>query len=105
MWHKSCYLKFSQEKLEKARKRNATDTELEFGNSCGPKCICPPHHSLDKEKCIFCEESSRNLHQFSTLEANSSIRVNAKDLEDTSLLTKIEGGDLIALESKYHLSF
>lgn len=32
------------------------------------------------------------------------MRTIAKDLNDTSLLTKIEGGDLIALESKYHLS-
>ena len=32
------------------------------------------------------------------------MRIIAKDLNDTSLLTKIQGGDLIALESKYHLS-
>ena len=65
----------------------------------------PPHHFLDKEKCIFCEESCGKLHTFNTLEANSSIRAIAKDLEDTTLLAKIEGGDLIALESKYHFSF
>ena len=28
----------------------------------------------------------------------------ARDLQDASLLAKIEGGDLIALEAKYHLS-
>ena len=28
----------------------------------------------------------------------------ATDLEDTALLTKIDGGDLTALEAKYHLS-
>ena len=28
----------------------------------------------------------------------------AKDLRDASLLARIEGGDLIALEAKYHLS-
>ena len=27
-----------------------------------------------------------------------------KDLQDASLLARIEGGDLIALEAKYHLS-
>ena len=103
-WHKICHLKFGQEKLEKARKRNATDTEAECSNRSEPKRFCPPRHSLDKEKCIFCEESSGKLHQFSTLEADSSIRAIAKDLENMSLLAKIEGGDLIALESKYHLS-
>ena len=39
MWHKSCYLKFAQEKLEKARKRNATDNGLESGTNCGPRHI------------------------------------------------------------------
>ena len=36
-WHKSFHLKFGQDKLEKARKRNAPDIELEVGNICGPK--------------------------------------------------------------------
>jgi len=53
---------------------------------------------------LFCEESSGKLHKFSTLDAVSNICAIARDLEDTSLLAKIEGGDLIALESKYHLS-
>jgi len=53
MWHKNCYLKFSQEKLEKGRKINATDSELESeSNSYGSKRICPPRHLLDKENCI-----------------------------------------------------
>jgi len=60
MWHKNCYLKFSQEKLEKARKRNATDSELESeSSSYGSKRFCPPCHLLDKENC---EESSGKLH-------------------------------------------
>jgi len=95
-------LKFGQEKLEKAKKRNATDAELaiESGKSCDPKCIYPLRHSLDKEKC---KESNGKLHQLSTLEADSTIHAIAKDLEDTSLIVKIEGGDLITLESKCHL--
>ena len=52
----------------------------------------------------FCEESCGKLHQFSTFETDTNVRTIAKDLNDTSLLTKIQGGDLIALESKYHLS-
>ena len=28
----------------------------------------------------------------------------ARDLQDTALLTKIDGGDLTALEAKYHLA-
>ena len=52
-WHKSCHIKFSQNKLERAKKRNATETELESSNGCGTKRICQPRCSLDKEKCIF----------------------------------------------------
>ncbi len=59
---------------------------------------------LDKSKCIFCEEGSDKLHQFCTLKSDTSVRIMARDLQDASLLAKIEGGDLIALEAKYHLS-
>ena len=102
-WHKSYYLKFGQDKLEKARKRNAPDIGLEVGNICGPKHTCPLRQSLDKDKCIYCEGCGK-LHHFSMLETDSSVCTIDKDLNDTSLLAKIEGGDLIALESKYHLS-
>jgi len=38
-----------------------------------------------------------------TFEADGRVRQMAKDLEDDSLIAKISGGDLIALEAKYHL--
>ena len=49
-WHKSFHLKFGQDKLEKARKRNAPDIGLEVGNICGPKHTYPLCQSLDKDK-------------------------------------------------------
>lgn len=52
----------------------------------------------------FCEDASGRLHQFSTLQSDASVWCMAKDLQDVALLAKIEGGDLIALEAKYHLS-
>ena len=45
-WHKSCHTKFSQNKLERARKRNATETELESSNSCGTKHIKFANHVI-----------------------------------------------------------
>ena len=54
--------------------------------------------------CIFCEDASGRLHQFSMLQSDASIRSMAKDLRDASFLAKNDGGDLIALEAKYHLS-
>ena len=92
MWHKSCFLKFGQEKLEKVRKRNVTDTELEFSNSCGSKRICPPCHSLDKEKCVFCEESCGKLHH-STLEAAYVLLL--KTLKTLHYLQKLREGTLL----------
>ena len=54
--------------------------------------------------CIFCADASGRLHQFRTLQSDTIVQSMAKDLQDASLLAKIEGGDLIALEAKYHLS-
>ena len=55
--------------------------------------------------CIFfCEEAIGTLHQFSTLQSDSNVRSMALDLTDTSLLAKLEGGDLMVLEAKYHLN-
>ena len=49
---------------------------------------------MDKKKYIFC---------WTSFDADNVTRM-ATDLEDTALLTRIDGGDLTALEAKYHLS-
>ena len=38
-----------------------------------------------------------------TIKAGNNVRVMATDLQENALLTRIEGGDLIALDAKYHL--
>lgn len=78
--------------------------ESESSDVSSARRVCPRHQLLDKSKCIFCEEGSDKLHQFSTLQSDTSVRSMARDLQDASLLAKIEGGDLIALEARYHLS-
>lgn len=40
---------------------------------------------------------------FRTFDADSNVRTMARDLQDRALLTRIEGGELAALEAKYHL--
>ena len=52
----------------------------------------------------MCANASGGLHQFSTLQSDTSVRSMAKDLQDASSLARIKGGDLIALEAKYHHS-
>ncbi len=59
---------------------------------------------LATSNCLLCEESEGKLHQFSTLRADTNVWTIARDLQDASLLAKLEGGDLIALEAKYHLN-
>ena len=55
--------------------------------------------------CIFCDENydSGNLPEFRSLAVDQKLRENAKELEDLSLLAKISGGDLVAIEAKYHI--
>ena len=65
-WHKSCYNKFGQDRLDRARKRKRADLEAESSDDSTTKHVCPHRQSLDKCMCIFCEEViiSGRLHQF-----------------------------------------
>ena len=101
-WHKSCYLKFNDSKLQRARKREA-DRNIDSGSS-SQKRSRVQRQSLDKDKCIFCSRNDGPLHEFRTFDADDNVRRMAIELQDTALLTRIEGGDLTALEAKYHLS-
>ena len=55
--------------------------------------------------CLFWQQDggSLQLHQFKTLEADKTLRQMATDLQKTELMARIEGGDHVALEAKYHL--
>ena len=97
-WHKSCHRKFSTDKLERvSRKRNSED-----GISPEEKHQ-PKRQVLDQNMCIFCC-GSQNLQEFSTLDADTKVRQMATELQDSQLLSTIQGGDLVALEAKYHLN-
>ena len=101
-WHKSCHLKFNDTKLQRARKR-----EHDRSNNDGTALqnrIRLQRQSLEKGNCIFCTKDDGDLHEFRTFDADNNVRRMAVDLQDTALLTRIDGGDLTALEAKYHLS-
>ncbi len=68
------------------------------------KRACLPCQSIEKFACISCREDTDTVHEFQTFDADANIRKMATDLQDTALLAKLEGGDLIALEAKYHLA-
>lgn len=99
-WHKSCHLKFSSSKLQKAKKKREADREH-------LDCRRPfKRQALGAQECIFCGKDGDHgdLHSFTTFDADSHVRTIATELQDTQLLGRIAGGDLIALEAKHHLS-
>ena len=58
-----------------------------------------------KGSAFFCDKiTSEQLHEIMTLNVDKSIQSMAIEMSDRELLVKISGGDLIALEAKYHLS-
>ena len=52
--------------------------------------------------CFFCEEEGENLHRVMTFNSDAKVHQCAEIVKDTSLLAKLAGSDMIALESKYH---
>ena len=98
-WHKSCHLKFNNSKLAKTNKKREPNPDGEEKRPSKRK-------SLDVQKCIFCEkgEEENVLHEVSTLDTDKNIRDMITELNDTLLLARIIGGDLIAMEAKYHLT-
>ena len=101
-WHKSCHRKFAKEKLHRVewkRKLTLDDPDTATDENCQKD-----HQILPKSSSIFCGKEDDHLHEFRTLNADANIRWIATDLQDTTLLAKISGGDLIAIEAKYHLT-
>ena len=62
--------------------------------------------ALNVQKCFFCEKGKQEnvLHEVSTFGADESIRNMITQINDTQVMTKIVGPDLIAMEAKYHLT-
>lgn len=109
VWHKSCHLKFCTSKLNKVK----VQCNKRKQPSCSSK-ITPdyetetPKRKLARkqvlQQCIFCEGNTGNLHSFTTLESDRNVRHIATTLGDFALLSRIAGGDLVAIKGKYHFS-
>ncbi len=104
-WHKLCYLKFNKTKLQRAQKnskKRLADSSLEEKEVRKLKrhCASTPLQGL----CIFCNTSSDHLHSCSTIELDKELKQMALELQDTRLMSRISGGDVIAIEAKYHLN-
>ena len=73
--------KFGMDRLDSAeRKRKQADMKSKSDDESSAKHICPRRQSLGKNVCIFCADASGRLHQFSTLQSDTSVGSMAKDL-------------------------
>ncbi|KAJ7381361.1 hypothetical protein OS493_001489 [Desmophyllum pertusum] len=103
-WHKSCHLQFSTSKLNKtkeraARKREKAQAQPEDEEVRASKT--PRLSSHNKENCILCGQGGQ-LHEVTTFATDEKLRHIITELQDTTLLPKISGVDLMAAEAKYH---
>ena len=102
-WHRICYSCFNSTKVKRAEKRsmnvdNDNGVRGKYTRSCSTSTNYPA-------TCFICDGAdTRNkvLHQVLTLGLDSRVRECATALHDKKLLAKLSGGDLIALEAKYH---
>ena len=104
-WHKTCYSKFNNLKLQRAQKRKSTDTLEDPSPTKFTRSSSGARSFNVKTSCFFCEtddDTSGELHKASTFKLDARIRKCALQLEDKVLLAKLSAGDLISQEAVYH---
>ena len=103
VYHKTCYLKFNNKALERARKK-VPDILVE---PLPKKTQRVPDTSKDEPniKCFFCDQvSDEKLHRASTTNIDKRVRECAERLCDIPLLAKLAMSDMHALDAYYHRS-
>ena len=93
-WHKACHLKFSQSKSEHSPGVDTTEK----------KSKRQLRSIQDDKVCIFCSQTSGTLHLCSTMRLDHELHKMAEELRDTSMMSKLVGGNLLAIDAKYHNS-
>lgn len=101
-YHQSCRISFSNSKLERARKRSAT-------NTCDDSHNIPTksrRRSLEEKVCFLCEKEAPKSEFRHAMTKDLDKRLNecARNLNDVRLMARLSGGDIIAQELKYHRS-
>ena len=101
-WHDSCRLKYNKTKLQRAEKRQMPHEDDPETRKFTRLSREHEHHST--ETCFFCGKSAAGdaLRNVSTFELDIRVRQCAQKLQDKPLLAKLNAGDLIAQEAKYH---
>lgn len=103
-WQKPERLKFTTSKLGKVQQSAKRKNESEEEEAGTLRNSMRRQDSKNGEVWIFCtEDSDETLHDFTSLAVDKKIREMAKELEDFELLSRISGGDLVAIEVQYHI--
>ena len=123
-WHKSCRDNFNTTKLKRAEKRKQVTpiSNDDFGDDVQPSAAghsqqpeysterftrsntstCNPSPKMTSACCFLCDNSDGALHSVTTFEFDARVRSFAYMLQDSKLIVKVSGGDMIATEAKYH---
>ena len=101
-WHKTCRLRYNNQMLHRAGKREHQSPEIDDA----PR-KCSRLKSLlmsGGELYFFCGEEggTDGLHEVTTFQVDQCVRKCAKLTGDSFLLAKLSLGDMVALEAKYH---
>ena len=102
-WHKSCRNKINSTEIKRVAKRKR-DNEDDSSELSPVKTRRSVGHSNEKynEQCLFCDQSDGNLNKASTIQFDTKVRKYATELHDTKLLSKLTGGDMVAIDAVYH---
>lgn len=102
-WHKSCRNKINSTEIKTVAKRKR-ENEDNSSKTSPVKTRRSIGETIDKsvEQCLFCDQSDGNLHKASTFEIDDKVRKYATELHDTKLLSKLAGGDMVAIDAVYH---
>jgi len=101
-FHKTFYDWFNFTQLNRAQKRRS---EAQEHLGAGGKFTRSNAASYTKDSpasCFICESEKGPFHEVSAMELEARVRKCATLLNDEKLIAKLGGGDLIALEARYH---
>ena len=101
-WHGSCRL-FSKDKASKLKNQVEPDANIE--SSALRQSSRSAVSGTKQLQCVFCDRTDHegNLHLPTTLSIDEKVRQAATYLRDDKLIGKLSGGDMIAIEARYHL--
>ena len=114
VFHKSCISCYDKQKLARKRKKieKASDGKSKKGKleedvPCEQKDSLERPNRFRKEsnnECFFCDslDKTEKLHKCQTLSLHNKISVMATYLGDTTILSKLAQGDMVATDAVYH---